>query len=255
MTSRKQLGRGFMFNLLRAIKILIRSPEYVNVRDAKYNKDGLITFHGSDFLEDPLFVSAYALGKKTGSWGDSDLEWRAYIACWAANNGKNIEGDFVECGVNRGGLSRTVMHYIDFENIKNKKFYLLDTYCGFPDKFKHLTAKHYVSCYSECYDDVVRTFSGFENAVIIAGIVPDTLSQVKAEKVCYLSIDMNCAEPEVAAAEFFWDKLSRGAVVVLDDYNFSPEYYRQKKAFNDFAERKGVQILSLPTGQGLIFRP
>ena len=31
---------------------------------------------------------------------------------------------------------------------------------------------------------------------------------------------MNCAAPELAAAEFFWDRLTTGAVVVLDDYGW-----------------------------------
>ena len=65
---------------------------------------------------------------------------------------------------------------------------------------------------------------------------------------------MNCAAPEIAAAEFFRDNLVSGAVIVLDDYGWKG-YIEQKKAFDDFASRKGVQVLSLPTGQGLIFKP
>lgn len=235
--------------------MLARSGDYKNIKGATYNNDGLITFHNSDFLKDPLFAEAYKRGKETGSWGQSDLEWRAYVVCWAVNKGKALNGDFVECGVNRGGLARMSMHYIDFNNLKDKKFYLLDTYCGFPDRYKHLVACPSKYEYSECYEEVVKTFSKFPNAVIIRGSVPDTLPQVKAEKVCCLLIDMNYAEPEVAAAEYFWDKLSSGAVIVLDDYGYIPEYYRQKTAFDDFAKRKGVQVLLLPTGQGLIFKP
>lgn len=82
----------------------------------------------------------------------------------------------------------------------------------------------------------------------------DMLPEVKAEKVCYLSLDMNCAGPEMAAAEFFWGKMSGGAVMVLDDYGFS-NFIRQKRAFDAFARAKGVEVLSLPTGQGLIFKP
>jgi len=88
----------------------------------------------------------------------------------------------------------------------------------------------------------------------VQGIIPGTLSQVTAEKVSYLSIDMNCVAPEIAAAEFFWDKLVSGAVMVLDDYGFEL-HEPQKRAFDAFAEKRGVQVLSMPTGQGLIFKP
>lgn len=230
----------------------LRQLDYI--KKATYNDDGLITFHDSDFLKDPLFIESYKLGEATKSWL-IPLEWRAYIVCWAANKAKQLEGDFVECGVNRGGYSRMAMNYINFKAMKNKKFYLLDTYCGCPDKYKGQAAPGLLSSYGECYEDAVKTFGEFGNAVIVRGTVPDTLPQVRAEKICYLSIDMNCAEPELAAIEFFWDKLSSGAIVVLDDYGYGPESYSQKIAFNDFAERKGVQTLLLPTGQGLLFKP
>jgi hypothetical protein len=63
------------------------------------------------------------------SWGRHDVEWRAYVCGWAAWSVRNKEGDFVECGINRGGLSRAVVHCVNFERL-NKQFWLLDTYQG-----------------------------------------------------------------------------------------------------------------------------
>jgi hypothetical protein len=54
------------------------------------------------------------------------------FAAGAAWSVREKEGDFVECGVNRGGLSRAVIHYVDFEKL-NKRFWLLDTYEGLVD--------------------------------------------------------------------------------------------------------------------------
>jgi len=43
---------------------------------------------------------------------------------------------------------------------------------------------------------------------------------------------------------------------VLDDYGYGGDsYIFQKHAWDDFAYKKRVQVLSLPTGQGLIFKP
>jgi O-methyltransferase len=224
-------------------------------RKSTYYGDGLITEHNSDFLKDPLFLESYRLGKATGSWGKSDLEWRAYVACWAAEKGKRLGGDFVECGVNRGGLARTVMHYIRFNDMPCSKFYLLDTFCGFTNESGYLPAGPNLDDYSECFEAVAETFKGINNVIIIKGQVPRTLSQVVSERVCYLSLDMNCADPEIAAAEFFWEKLVSGAVILLDDYGYSEAYRRQKLAFDRFAQLRGVQVLLLPTGQGLIIKP
>jgi len=88
---------------------------------------------------------------------------------------------------------------------------------------------------------------------IIEGAIPETLDQVRAEKIAYLHIDLNCAAPEIAAITHFWDRLVTGAVVLLDDYAFFG-YQNQKTAFDGFSRRMGVPIASLPTGQGLLLK-
>jgi O-methyltransferase len=227
-----------------------------------YNQDGLATVHNCDFMKENLFIEAYKLGEATYEGSGSFIEeakihWRIHVLCWAALQGKNLEGDFVECGVNRGWFSRAVMHYID-SNKLNKKFYLLDTYEGFSEKYITEEEKQLGrlagSFYPDCHASVVKTFEKFPNVKVIRGPVPETLSQVEASKVCYLSIDMNCVIPEIAAAEFFWDKLVCGAIIVLDDYGWRG-HHLQKKAFDEFALKREVKVLSLPTGQGLIIKP
>src|SRR5262249_5865434 len=130
-----------------------------------------------------------------------------------------------------------------------------DTFCGFPEEYVPVAAQSQIHSYRECYLEVRKTFQEFANVQIVRGPVPETLLQVCPDKICYLSLDMNCAEPEIAAAEYFWPRLGSGAVIVLDDYGYSDDYLRQKRAFDDFARAKGVQVLLLPTGQGLIFKP
>jgi hypothetical protein len=166
------------------------------------------------------------------------------------------EGDFVECGVNRGGLSRAVIHYADFEKL-NKRFWLLDTYEGLVDSLisQDERKQGIVSGgYEPCYEQVVETFSRFRGVEIVRGVVPDTLPLVSAAAICYLSIDMNNAAPEIAAAEHFWDRLVPGGIVILDDYGWRKQV-NLKIAFDKFAESRGIKILSLPTGQGLLIKP
>jgi len=88
---------------------------------------------------------------------------------------------------------------------------LLDTYCGIPSEFQALAAQN-TAVYEECYASVVETFAKFKRVNIVRGSVPATLEQVTSAKIAYLSIDMNCAEPEIMAGEYFWDKLSVGAI-------------------------------------------
>lgn len=223
-----------------------------------YNTDGLATTNNCDFINDPKFARAYQTAAKTKPWEGFTLQWRVHIVCYFANLVKHLEGDFVECGVNTGAYSRAVIEYTDF-NQTNKKFYLLDTFEGLVESLINEEEKkddkitQYLSHYKNVYEEVKETFKNF-NVKIIKGQVPDTLPQCDASKICYLSIDMNCTAPEIAAANYFWDKIVKGGIMILDDYGF-PMHINQKLAFDAFAKEKGVEILCLPTGQGIIFKP
>jgi O-methyltransferase len=222
-----------------------------------YVKDSVATSNNCDFLEDLRFKKAYELARATSPWKGFEMQWRTYIICCLAEMVKKLPGDFVECGVNTGAYSRALIDYIDF-NSTGKTFYLFDTYEGLvpsqiTEEEKISGVAGYLSTYTNVYDQVVETFSPFRTK-IIRGMVPDTLPQYDADKVCYLSIDMNVVAPEIAAAHYFWDKLVSGAVMVLDDYGF-PAHIAQKKAFDAFAKEKNVPLIYIPTGQAIIFKP
>lgn len=222
-----------------------------------YATDGLVTSNNSDFQNDPRFKSAYQKAVDTSPWENFALQWRAYIVCFLADKVKNLEGDFVECGVNTGAYSRAIIDYINFDNL-DKDFYLFDTYNGLnksqvtEDELKAGIGM-YFNTYIDVYEAVKKTFSQFNRVKIIKGTVPETLPEYKGSQLCYLSIDMNVVEPEIKALHFFWDKVVKGGVIILDDYGF-PMHIKQKQAFDQFAIQKGIQILCLPTGQGVIFK-
>lgn len=226
-----------------------------------YSHDLLYTFHNADFLKDPLFIESYNLGKKTDEnrlLNNYDIEWRIHVLCWAAFHASHLKGDFVDCGVYTGIFARSVINYIDFAKT-NKRYYLLDTFSGLSEKYsskKELkrNRKMEYDKRGDIYNKVKETFKDF-NVKIIKGPVPETLNQVDSNKICYLSIDMNCVQPEIHALNFFWDKMVKGGVIILDDYGYSNSTNDQKEAHDKFARSKNVQILSLPTCQGLIIKP
>lgn len=179
--------------------------------------------------------------------------------CWAARHAAKLPGNFVECGVNTGMFSLAVAHYVDF-NSTGKKFYLFDTFEGIPEeqiadeeRALNIQCKNQ-TIYKECYEIAEANFEPYPNARLVRGRVPDTLSSVDTGRVCYLSIDMNIVAPEIAAIRHFWDKLVPGAPVILDDYGFAA-HAPQKRAMDEFAAGVGREILTLPTGQGLLLKP
>jgi len=65
---------------------------------------------------------------------------------------------------------------------------------------------------------------------------------------------MNCAKPEIEAINYFWDKIEKGGMILLDDYANNRLFELQRKEFDKFADEKGIGILTLATGQGLIIK-
>jgi O-methyltransferase len=226
----------------------------MNGEPFRFQEDGLSCIHNCDFLADARFQRAYAAGCATGSWYGWPNRWRAYVVCWCADWASTLPGDFVECGVNRGGCARMIIDYVDFQRL-HKRFLLFDTFRGFSDAHllpeeKGVAVKYH---YSDCLEDVKSTFRDFDSVSIFPGTVPETLAGDTTSQVSLLSIDMNCVLPEIAAAEHFWPKLTSGGIIVLDDYGFT-SHIAQKQAFDAFAKGVGTSVLSLPTGQGLIFK-
>ena len=226
-----------------------------------YDQDGLKSVHQHEFMNDPSFLRAYNRG--VGAAGDYRWHWRVHIGLWAAYSASKLDGDFVECGVNRGFLSSAIMEYLDWDCLA-KTFYLLDTFSGLD--LAHLSQEDLdaggiernqehlqTGFYVQSVDDVRSNFSQWKNVRMIRGPVPDTLNQVQSEKIAYLHLDMNCAAPEVAAFNLLWDRLVPGAFVLMDDFAFLGAE-SQKAAMDAAAAARNAQIASLPTGQGLLIK-
>lgn len=240
-----------------------KSLSGVPLRELAYNADGLSVWGKNlEFQEEVRFRQAYEKGVRSGHRFTSNvehfhIEWRVHVILWAAGLGLRREGDFVECGVNTGIFSLAIAEYHQFAS-SGRDFYLFDTFCGTPEeqmseeeREKRISDNE--QFYPDCYEMVKENFSPYPNMHLVRGKVPDTLEGSGIKKVAYLSIDMNVAEAELAAIEFFWPMLADGAPVVLDDYGWT-SCETQKKVLDDFAARMGTSILTLPTGQGLLFK-
>jgi hypothetical protein len=151
-----------------------------------------------------------------------------------------------------------VCNYLTF-NALDRDFWLFDTFAGIPieqatDSEREFAEAQNGPVYDECFDIARDNFAPFPRAHLVRGVVPDTLETVSIDQVAYLSIDMNIMAPEIAALEHFWPKLVSGGIVVLDDYGWT-NHPLQRAAEDAFARSMGLEILLLPTGQGLLIKP
>lgn len=226
-----------------------------------YLADGMAVQNNCDCLSERRFAEAYEYSLAVNDWRGYDgtkydMRWRYYIYCKFAELAMRAPGDFVECGVYKGGYAVAAMRYTRFNSL-GRIFHLLDTFEGL--SVSHLSDRERAAglCetyghYEKCFDGVRETFAGCP-VNIIQGTVPESLIKCTPTTVAFLSLDMNCAAPEVAALRYFWPRMRPGSVVLHDDYGFAA-HIEQKHAIDRLADELGFSVLSLPTGQAVIFR-
>jgi len=236
--------------------------QLVNLKKG-HSLDGVHTVHNAPFLEDARFRQAYERGVQASGGVDPGIEWRIHVGLWAARVASQIQGDFVECGVNAGFLSSAILQYLDWPQL-GKKFYLVDTFEGPAlEQFSEEELKSGrlqialraidAGAYVTDVERVRQNYSEWDGIEIVKGRVPDVLPELKAQEVAFLHLDMNCAFPEVAALRFFWERVSSGGIVLFDDYAYSG-HDAQMRALGEAAWALGTEALVLPTGQGLLIK-
>jgi hypothetical protein len=229
----------------------------------RYTQDGLFTVHGDHFRADPEFRAAYGRGIQASHGVDPAFEWRIHIAIWAARAGLGADGEFVECGVNAGFVSSAIMSALRWNTV-GRRFYLIDTFTGpvvtqysedevRADRATLAIQALNAGAYVTDMDRVRANFAEWPNAIVVQGSIPEDFERTDIGTVAFLHIDMNCVLPELAAFEYFWERLSPGAFVLFDDYAYYGHDH-QRKSIDVAARARGAEVLTLPTGQGLIMK-
>ena len=216
-------------------------------RDKVFVADHLIAFdRNMTFAKDPEFVRHFTAAAKRPS--EKSILWRLHILCWAARHAQKIEGDFVECGVYEAFSSKVLTRYLKFEKLP-KTLWLYDLF----DHASETSGVEMVGHGASLADRVAASFSDYPNVKVIKGFIPHSFAQGAPDRVSWFHLDLNSATAETAALEVLFDRMSPGAILILDDYGWSG-YSGQKSAADVFVNARGHSILELPTGQGLLIK-
>lgn len=215
---------------------------------------GLIAWEKTmGFLDDERFIAAtrkYDHLRMMVNW-----EWNLHVIQWAARQALAIPGDFVELGVYRGYTTAVTAENLDFAQ-SSKRWFLYDTFAGIPadqqtDGWPHA----YAGMESDAwFDEVTSLFASYQNIEVIRGRVPEVFETRCPKRIAFVHIDLNSATAEIGALDALYDRLSPGGVIVFDDYG----WYSAREQFdaeNRWVRERGLSILELPTGQGLLVKP
>lgn len=206
------------------------------------------------FMEDERFLELAS--KHANLLPIPNWHWNLQTVLWAVQQARAVEGQFIELGVFRGHTTIFLAEYLDFAGW-DKRWYLYDTFEGIPDdQLDPGWADSNKAAYNPrtfSYEEVRDRFAAFPNIEVIKGRVPEILSETSPDRIAFLHMDLNNSTAEIAALEALFDRITPGGIIVFDDYGWTTAKAQHDAEKRWFAERN-LQILPLPTGQGLFIK-
>jgi O-methyltransferase len=191
----------------------------------------------------------------------------------------NLEGDFVECGVWKGGNLILFKKMIEKLNIKDKKIYGFDTFEGMSEPTDHdsdgdgylggFKAEYYMSKQKKDVNidnihsyapiniveqNFINNTDNMDNLILIKGKVEDTLKVQSniPEKISILRLDTDWYESTKIELEILYPRLVKNGVLIIDDYG---EWSGSRKATNEFFKDKKIAMFKIDRAARLIFKP
>ena len=216
--------------------------------------NGLATWRKTlPFFEDRRFVELAT--KHAGLLPIANWHWNLQTVVWAVRQVEALEGDFVELGVFKGHTTLFAAEYVGFRDWP-RKWTLYDTFDGIPDDqldpgWAESNRDAYKGTFS--FEEVSARFAHIPNIRVVKGRVPEILDEDPPGPIAFLHMDLNNATAEIQALDRLYERIVPGGIVVFDDFGWASAR-AQFDAEIAWAERRGVRILPLPTGQGLLVK-
>lgn len=153
---------------------------------------------------------------------------------------EGIPGDVVELGVFRGDFAALIN-----AAFPDRKLHLFDTFEGFSEEDVALEREWELSRartgdFADTSVDLVWEKLPYpDQAVFYKGYFPDTFHPCENETFAFVSIDADLYAPTAAALPLFWDRLSKGGVLLTHDVN-STQFTGAGKAVREFCKERGI---------------
>jgi len=212
----------------------------------------------SDFVIDKEFGAIYEKCKKQ-TMTSKERMYALYKAVKYIIESK-IPGDFVECGVWKGGSAMIIAYTLLELNETDRKIYLYDTFKGMPKPTKEeirvskkandaisiwqkaKTKNYNMWCFSplsEAKNNVFSTGYPINKFVFIQGKVEKTIPEKMPSKVALLRLDTDFYESTIHELNYLFPIVTHNGVLIIDDYG---HWSGSKKAVDEYFLGKPILL-------------
>ena len=183
-----------------------------------YFSDDIVTvYKNMGFLDDEIFIRA--LGPRQNDGPIMGRLWRTWVVAWSLSKQWLEPGDKLDLGCYNGKAILTACKYSYLSNkgqILRDRLIVADLFENPPNEAKKIDHGPELK---DKVNELIRPI--VPNVEVIKGFIPDSLYDKNIETVSWSQIDLNSAEADIGAFEFIYEKLTKGAIVIFDDYGFS----------------------------------
>ncbi|MBL0744035.1 TylF/MycF/NovP-related O-methyltransferase [Chryseolinea lacunae] len=169
-----------------------------------------------------------------------------------------IEGDFVECGVWKGGSVMAMAYTLIESKDTSRKIHLYDTFDGMSaptdmdEDLKGVKASERLASESketswgwayspidEVQKNIASTGYPASNFNFIKGKAEDTIPSNVPSKIALLRLDTDWYESTRVEMEYLFPRLAKGGILIIDDYG---HWKGCRKAIDEYLEKNKIQI-------------
>ncbi len=163
---------------------------------------------------------------------------------------KTVPGAFAELGVYKGNSAK-LLHTLAPE----RTLYLLDTFSGFEKEDVVSDPKKIIPATSFLDTSLaqVKAFVGTApNLRYCPGYFPSTAHYIPEDEIFALvHLDADLYQPILAGLEYFYPKLTEGAMMIVHDYS-SGAWPGVKQAVDEFLQNKPEKLIRIPDKSGTV---
>jgi O-methyltransferase len=177
--------------------------------------------------------------------------WSYYFLYLMAKQSLNVEGDFFECGVFKGGSASFIAQIMEGSG---KTLRLFDTFSGMPKCDPTRDPVHIEGDFADVAIDEVRALVGHEDFVAFhQGTIPATFAELDACRIAFAHVDVDIYRSVLDCCEFIYPRLAHGGVIVFDDYGHV-SCIGARQAVDEYFADKPERPIPLYTGQALVMK-
>ncbi|HUB25876.1 MAG TPA: TylF/MycF/NovP-related O-methyltransferase [Tepidisphaeraceae bacterium] len=178
---------------------------------------------------------------------------RCYILWRTLKQALRIEGDFVECGVFRGGTALLAASTISQQSGGERKLHLFDSFRGLPSDTNSSERFSAGDFSRTSVSEVSAILSPYPLVSIHPGFIPGTFADAPVRAIAWAHVDVDLYQSVTDCIEWIYPHLAAGGYLIFDDYGF-PSCPGARRAVDEaFADKPEVP-LCLPTGQCLVVK-